>query len=245
MYSTQWASRTASGIHLLTFTLRFTAHSWFSFLDCGGQYADGLMIGTTPGGFDVVDGGRATSLYTMLPDHIGAQHQPEHRHLPGNQSVLDLYLSYNASGGWKQTASSGLHVGQVGLTVEHQDTVYAAPPELSTKGLAWYSVQNKGLVLEQGNTMRLRFRLFCIKPGESRVLISIPMPHYDPVEFGFAKECDHATALRHERFFSLNVGTATLALVVLVTCAVSGAYIWTRRSSTSHSYKQVPTTDGQ
>lgn len=165
-------------------------------------------------------------------ENIGMEHSEEHLHLPGNQSEWTIYLTYGASDADVGTSKDvALHIGRIGVTVEHPEVIFGASPRLSTRRtLGWRDVANAENSLNTGDTVRISFHFVCRRIGESRLLITVPILDYDTLEFGIAKECDHFGSSHKARQFVFTVGNVFWSVLVIVVLAV-GYYIRRRRKN--------------
>lgn len=211
--------------------------------ECGGAESSAIIVGTTDGGFDVVDRGHATPRFTLGVGNIGTEHSEQHFHLPGNTSSWTVYLSYNStSPAIHQSTDAVLHSGRLALTIESPDTV-VANVALSKKGtLRWAPVDNVGVALGQGDVLRMDFNFYCRRVGESRILVTVPLLQYDSLEFGLAKECTHAASAKRSGGLFLTAGTSftgVLAIALLACCFV--VYRARQRQASKHSFEPLPT----
>lgn len=203
-----------------------------------------LSIGSSEGAFDIVDLGKPTPKYMVAIDNIGKPHSEEHLHLPSNQSDWVIYLAYADGSGGEVTKDASLHSGRVHVTVEHPDVLVAMSPIISRKeSLGWSDVQSPDNMIRAGDKVRISFRFVCRKAGESRVLISLPLVHYDPLEFGIAKECDHAEAIPHKsKQWVLTVGNVFWGLVLLVIGSFA-LLLFRNRNKPQKGFAPVSTTE--
>lgn len=199
------------------------------------------MIGTSSGASDIVKNGIVSAAYKMREEHIGQAHSAEHVHLGGNITFWDAYITVNSTDAYRQEASAGIHLGSITVTVEKPDTLYVPSPQAVGDG--HMSLPGGGIVVKSGRVVEIQFWLLCRKKGESRVMVSIPMLHYDTVEFGFAKECTHVPAV-HQEELAFTVGTATTLIIMFLVVACIASYMWLRRRMRQQRYKPVPQVEG-
>lgn len=215
-------------------------------IECGGAVPHLLAIGSKEDSADIVEFGKPTPRYQVGIEHLGTAHSDEHLHLPPSQSMWTVYLTYGDTKSEQVVSKdSSIYLGRVAVTVENPDTIVALAPEVSRKGsLGWIDVMNGDNVVHTGEQLRIKFRFACRKAGESRLLFSLPLVHYDMLEFGVAKECDHAEAIaRHSSPFYLTAGSLFWGVIVLFIC---GCLIFLRRyrSTGFKGFELVPTDEG-
>lgn len=210
--------------------------------DCGGRMASKLSVGTAEGSSDIVDMGKPTPKYMVGIENIGTEHSEEHLHLPGNQSDWMFYMKYGDSDAERGVAKDyALHIGRIGVTVEHPEVIAASTPRLSAPGtIGWREMTNAENSLQPGDKLRVSFHFACRKVGESRLLITVPILDYDTLEFGIAKECDHAGTAHRSKQFVLTVGNVFWGFVVIA--VVAGAY-FVRRRRKNAGFAPVPVTE--
>lgn len=213
--------------------------------ECGGSVPRDLSIGSSEGSFDIVDHGKPTPKYMVGIGNIGTAHSAEHLHLPANQSKWTIYLTYgqpHPQGAVSKDAS--LHLGRVGVTVEHPGTIVSLAPKVSRKGpFGWNDDQNADNLIHIGDKIRITFRFVCRKAGESRLLFTLPLVHYDMLEFGIAKKCDHAEALpQHSKQWVLTAGNV-FWMFIFVVVGVCVLYLMRTRSKGLKGFEPLPTAE--
>lgn len=213
-------------------------------LDCGGQIATNLQVGTSENADDVVKEGKPTSSFQVAIEHIGTSHSEEHLHLPGNQSDWTVYMANSADRSSIPAATeAALHVGRITLTVEHPNVLAAFAPVISSRGFGgWREQTYPEYIIESGGSLKVSFHFLCRALGESRILITVPVLQYDPLEFGIAKECTHIPTAHKSRQMVWTVGNVFAAGVALVIILCSIWY-WRRRQAKAKGFEPLPVTE--
>lgn len=214
--------------------------------DCGGRVAPALMVGTKRGEPDVVKGGLVQPLYAMKSAHIGKAHSKEHVHLGSTQSYWKLYVW---TGDHAASASRGLHVGRPVLTLGDPSVVYASTSQLLRLSHGGskrkYQYGDQSALIGHGDVVELSFYLVCKKKGESRVLVTLPLTHFEAIDFGFAKVCEGAQVARRHRGSGLTAGSAAVLVVLaMIAAAAVVVYLRRRRRAMQVRYKPVSTVAG-
>lgn len=216
------------------------------YVECGGRKAQGLMIGSEPSTSDVLEKGLVQDLYKMDDWQLGTPHSDTHHHLETNRTKWKLYISMNNLKTESETASYGLHMSHPVLSVEHPNVVFASTFQIFTMSNSRrkrkYTYNDPSVVLREGEEIELSFFLFCLTKGESRVLVSIPLLHYDIVEFGFAKVCDHVPERHSGMAFSFSIMYAYLP-IVFVAVVIAALSILKWKKGRNNYYRGVSSTE--
>lgn len=184
-----------------------------------------------------------TPKYMVGIENIGTEHSEEHLHLPGNQSDWAIYMTYGKpDSDGVVSKDSALHIGRIGVTVEHPVTIAVSNPRVSAPGtLGWRDVTNSENALRPGDKLRVSFHFVCRKLGESRLLITVPILDYDTLEFGIAKECDHVGTAHKSKQYVLTVGNVFWGFIVV---AIAGGIFYVRgRRKENAGFARVPVTE--
>lgn len=188
------------------------------------------MIGTESGVADIVSQGLVQDPFSMFDWQLGMPHSDLHQHLETNNTQWKLFISTDVKERASDVESSGLHMGQPVITLENPQIIYASTSKLakSSKSSYWktkYNANDQTVVLRQDEQIEVSFSLVCLRIGESRVFISLPLLHYDAVEFGFVKVCNHVPKRR--RGFGISAMTA-LSVVVLFVIGAASYFMYNR-----------------
>lgn len=198
-----------------------------------------LTIGTEPGNYDVVENGIVQNLFKMAHWQLGTPHSDMHHHLETNRTRWKLYISTESSSMNSTTASFGLHMGRPVLSVERPDVVYASTSQMFSIANSGrrhrYLYNDRSVVIDQGEELEVSFSLVCRKKGESRIFVSIPMLHYDAVEFGFAKRCDYVPKVRR----GISYMSVAISFSLVFSAIIAIAIVIYRIRSTTVDYKGV------
>lgn len=194
-------------------------------LECGGKIPPNLVVGTKSRSDDVVQAGVVREPYQMLDSQLGTPHSDLHKHLETNLTAWKLYISTASDEESSGRSSFGLHMGHPVITIENPSIVYASTSKVmkigKSSGKSRYNYNDQSVILRDDEELEVSFSLVCLKIGESRVFISLPMLHYDAVEFGFSKLCESIP--RHKKSSAFTVKTFFSLLSILLVL-VAGTY---------------------
>lgn len=145
--------------------------------------------------------------YEMKDSELGLPHSEIRKHLESNLTHWKLHISTDTQMQEKDIKSFGVHMGHPVITVGDPFTVYASTSRIiktsSSRGRSTYDYNDPTLILRDDEELEMTFSLVCSQIGESRIFISLPMLHYDPVEFGFVKVCNYVPKRKSRSSFNV------------------------------------------
>ncbi|GAB0495250.1 hypothetical protein MMPV_006549 [Pyropia vietnamensis] len=218
--------------------------------DCGGSVPFGLDVrlvagGGVPADALVMEGGVVQPAFavdenTSTPA-LGADSGAYHT-FPAAVTEVTFVLTNNGA---------HLHLASVALTVADPHVLVASVEAPSSRGSAGLFglggppyLGPSGVVLERGDSARLKVRLVCIRAGPATVLITLPSMAYAHVEWGFVKVCDAPTrSVRGGSGIRTAGGVAkTLAVVVALG---GGGWAVMRAVRTQRQTRYAPLSTGR
>ncbi len=173
----------------------------------------------------------------MLDSQLGMPHSELHKHLETNLTMWKLYISTTSEEESSIRSSFGLHMGHPVITIENPSVVYASTSKVtkvSRRGRSGYNYNDQSVILRDDEELEVSFSLVCLRIGESRVFISLPMLHYDAVEFGFAKLCESVPKKKTSMALTVKTFFAALGSFVILAVGVFSYYTYKRWKNSVH-----------